>query len=881
MASPQAMSAKPEKLSFAAIAAAGIKPPKAPSPATTQPNGSHPIAQKAPVSDSTMPVIASSVPSGHLSISKPKRLVQLSGRVLQEPKTPADPTLIANNERDGALESPAQPPTKQEVPLAPAHEDASTGVSSSDGDGKPRSNDGKSQASGTAFTLDEKDSLRPDDSASVQAAPEDDDGFGAPEAATSETRSSEDAARPFRGQLKEIDAMEPSRRALNGSFSNAGPRMLYVPPTGLGVGVLPDRAGIDVLDSAVAGPDSKLLEALENPRDRIWVLKLEQDIIDFVKDTKESSLALPQCHAFYRLLAHKIADYYSLGHAVDDTNNAVRLFRTPNCRIPQPLTGIVTPSTAASTPPPNGPQMKILRRGDGNPAIANGSNMTSSANSESGEDDRKKAVSREEREKRYEAARLRIMGSSKPAEPLDAKDNGVSRSNSAAGKRKKKPRDTDDDFQARSAYSSFFTPSSSANSYHLNTVAYPTAPVSTENVQQMPAWYNMQQGTVPYSGYINPLTQQWSPAIGPSAQDAPQQWNGATMPGYDVSSHFAQAMMLQQQSQAWPANGYAPSSSQTYQPMPYQMSPNWQQLPQTSQPPQYHTQRMSGSADQISPMYSNNGHSQWPDRPQIPSRKSSQQSAQYMNPSSTPPQSQKVSYAEAQAQGYAYGLLPSAALGRPPNALEHPLPGSYKNAHFNPQSRTFVPGQVGSPASRSLTPSKPSSSGTDHRSGHNVPHPLDRQMSNTSHHSNAASSYPNSHTMLPAHPLTHPLPQPVFPRQPSPHMSLPAKPSPSAQPTFGEQAQPSSAEAMATGQSSIAKWGTPASLPPKPPPPAEPFDLAGFAQGPRMGGASYSAAVPARQYGNGVPGFGYMPPMLGLGNGVAVSGGTSPGARRM
>lgn len=31
-------------------------------------------------------------------------------------------------------------------------------------------------------------------------------------------------------------------------------------------------------------PDEKLLEALNSIRDRVWVLKLEQDITDFVKD---------------------------------------------------------------------------------------------------------------------------------------------------------------------------------------------------------------------------------------------------------------------------------------------------------------------------------------------------------------------------------------------------------------------------------------------------------------------------------------------------------------------------------------------------------------------------------------------------------------------
>ena len=33
-------------------------------------------------------------------------------------------------------------------------------------------------------------------------------------------------------------------------------------------------------------PDERLVEALSSGRDRVWVLKLEQDIIDFVKDSK-------------------------------------------------------------------------------------------------------------------------------------------------------------------------------------------------------------------------------------------------------------------------------------------------------------------------------------------------------------------------------------------------------------------------------------------------------------------------------------------------------------------------------------------------------------------------------------------------------------------
>ena len=33
-------------------------------------------------------------------------------------------------------------------------------------------------------------------------------------------------------------------------------------------------------------PDERLVEALENPKDRLFVLRLEQDVIDFVKDSR-------------------------------------------------------------------------------------------------------------------------------------------------------------------------------------------------------------------------------------------------------------------------------------------------------------------------------------------------------------------------------------------------------------------------------------------------------------------------------------------------------------------------------------------------------------------------------------------------------------------
>lgn len=319
-------------------------------------------------------------------------------------------------------------------------DDNTTTLSSSSDSNKP-----PSIASGTTFALDEKDSLRPDDSASVKAS-EDEELSGS-------RMGSDVGASAFRNQLQEISSMEPPRRGLpQQPFTNTPKGVLYVPPQGPGIGAVPNasRSPPGGSPGAEAPPDPKLLEALENPRDRVFVLKLEQDVIDFVKDATEASLALPQCHAFYRLLAHKMADYYMLGHLIDDSTSAVRLYKTPNCRIPPPLTGITAPSTAASTPPPPAPKMTILQRGSG-ANTTNGSNTRPNSENDSDDDKKKKGpVTREQREAQYEAARLRIMGSAKPGESGEGnKDHQESRSSSVAGKKhKKKPRaDSDDGFE--------------------------------------------------------------------------------------------------------------------------------------------------------------------------------------------------------------------------------------------------------------------------------------------------------------------------------------------------------------------------------------------------------------------------------------------------
>ena len=90
------------------------------------------------------------------------------------------------------------------------------------------------------------------------------------------------------------------------------------------------------------------------------------------------------------MLTHKLADYYHLTHQVDSAAGAIRIFRTPFCRIPESLTSISNPPTSGNTPPPHVPAMKIMRRGD------NAADQ-SKPGSESGTDNKNQNLSASER----------------------------------------------------------------------------------------------------------------------------------------------------------------------------------------------------------------------------------------------------------------------------------------------------------------------------------------------------------------------------------------------------------------------------------------------------------------------------------------------------
>jgi hypothetical protein len=208
--------------------------------------------------------------------------------------TPSHAPSHAPQWTDAAAHDTPDRPRSIALAKVSAAEDTTTQLSSSDGSGKPPSIDGKSVASTTTFALDEKESLRPDDSASLRAV-EEEDVTSPPDSVVADSRHGSDngSARAFRDQLHEIAVMNPqSQRGPPGRFPPpAGPHALYDPnqpangarPLSQPVGNMPPIIGGPNMP---ASPDEKLIEALQSPRDRLFVVKIEQDFIDFIKDSR-------------------------------------------------------------------------------------------------------------------------------------------------------------------------------------------------------------------------------------------------------------------------------------------------------------------------------------------------------------------------------------------------------------------------------------------------------------------------------------------------------------------------------------------------------------------------------------------------------------------
>jgi hypothetical protein len=202
------------------------------------------------------------------------------------------PNLVVNGTGSAVTERSSKNGNSQ----TPSDDNSLRADSSSELGTKPPSLDGKSITSGTTFALDEKESLRPDDSASVKAAAEDDDAFSIRGSliAPGSRVGSEVAVRVHQIQLGDMPPRMITTRVPLGVHIQG----VATPPSSssdkqpVTEAKLPLVAGTTTPDGLNGNmfyrqnPDEKLLEAMQSPKDRLFLLRLEAQVINFVQDSK-------------------------------------------------------------------------------------------------------------------------------------------------------------------------------------------------------------------------------------------------------------------------------------------------------------------------------------------------------------------------------------------------------------------------------------------------------------------------------------------------------------------------------------------------------------------------------------------------------------------
>ncbi|GAA0171960.1 hypothetical protein LIER_25880 [Lithospermum erythrorhizon] len=176
---------------------------------------------------------------------------------------------------------------------------------------------------------------------------------------------------------------------------------------------------------AINSVDHFLREAIQNPRERLSVLRMEKEIEKFVKDPTRQQLEFQQLPTSYlRLAAHRLAQHYSLMSMVlmdnslpDGSGTKIIVQKTSECRIP--------PVRLSDIP------VNFPTDGSGVAKIAikqrpqRGSQNANSLHSHSGKGNSSKSV--EERKEEYNRARARIFNSSNTSGGANGKQDSEPR----------------------------------------------------------------------------------------------------------------------------------------------------------------------------------------------------------------------------------------------------------------------------------------------------------------------------------------------------------------------------------------------------------------------------------------------------------------------
>ncbi|CAL0321259.1 unnamed protein product [Lupinus luteus] len=184
-------------------------------------------------------------------------------------------------------------------------------------------------------------------------------------------------------------------------------------------------------DDAINQVDQFLREAIQNPRERLSVLRIEQDVEKFIRNPNQQQLEFEQLPTSYlRLAAHRVAQHYSLQSMVlldnslqDGSGSTIIVRKTAECKLPVIRLADIPVKLSSE----NNAVMKVAIK----QRPQKQTHILSNANSNSGNSSNSKSV--EERKEEYNRARARIFSLSnnggtvagKPESGSRQKDNSL------------------------------------------------------------------------------------------------------------------------------------------------------------------------------------------------------------------------------------------------------------------------------------------------------------------------------------------------------------------------------------------------------------------------------------------------------------------------
>nr|KYP53009.1 R3H domain-containing protein 2 [Cajanus cajan] len=228
--------------------------------------------------------------------------------------------------------------------------------------------------------------------------------------------SAEDLGAPESWEVADLDEsmnrlnlMLSSNKDSNPHADDAPPPPPPPPP--------PSSSGDTVSDDIVNQVDQFLREAIQNPRERLSILRMEQDVENFIRDPTQQKLEFKQLPTSYlRLAAHRVAQHYSLQSMVlldsslpDGSGSRIIVSKAPECKLP----AIRLADIPVKLSTENNAVMKVAIK----QRPQKRTQIHSNANSNSVKNNNSKSV--EERKEEYNRARARIFSSSNNGGTVD------------------------------------------------------------------------------------------------------------------------------------------------------------------------------------------------------------------------------------------------------------------------------------------------------------------------------------------------------------------------------------------------------------------------------------------------------------------------------